>query len=274
MALCLSYFSFLFVITKPVSAQPTPTSLPAYYSKITKTINNQAYLGGIVDFTVTITLGSPKKGVVIEDIFSGGGKIPDTDFVAGSAQFNGISITDPTLYANQLNRVHYLFKLGDLDSGTYTLTYKWRISPNLGCYSSPANEVHLNATTINGHLSTSTVRFPVKCVTPPTFPTCPHVDAPVKVYYPTGLHWIVGNSQLQEGSDVVYSLGSNNYVQCFCPTTGTNGIQTNWLFIQGVAHTVISNYLKQDWISVPSGASFDLSDQPYVAKNSSFTCSQ
>jgi hypothetical protein len=276
-----SFLLLTLALTTPVSAAPSPTPYPAYYSKITKTVSPGAYLGGVVDFTVTITLGSSKSGVVIEDIFSGAGKAPDTDYVLGSAKLDGNSIADPTLYANQLNRVHYLFKLGDLKAGTYTLTYKWKISSKLGCYAAATNEAHLDAAGINGHMSTSSVKFPVSCVTPtptatptptPSFPPCPDINAEVKADYSYGLHWIVGNPVLQEGSDKVFSLGSNNYAQCYCPVTDTAGIQTNWLAAGGFTQSQIDTLVSMGWIFVQNGADFDLASQPYVAQNSPFTC--
>lgn len=270
-----SFFIFLagfFLSPNFASAAPLSASVPANYAKIVKTVSTPAQPGGTVDFTVTITLGSARSGVIIEDIFSGGGRAPDTDFVPGSAVLDGVPIADPVLVHNYLNWIQYDFKLGDLGPGTYTLTYKWKINPKSDCHSSPANEVHLDAANINGHISTSTVRFPIRCVLTPSFPSCVNINAPVKVFYPSGLHWIVGNPVLQEGLDKVFNLGSNNYVQCFCPTTGKYGIQTNWLTTGALTQTQINSLISQGWIFVTDGSVFDLSAESYIAKNSSYWC--
>lgn len=169
LALLISYIASSSLINPGlINAEP----LPAYFAKVIKTMDpNPASLGGIVNYTVTITLGSDRPGVTIEDIFSGGGKIPDTDFVAGSAKLDGSPLANPSLYANQLNRVHYVFHLGDLAAGTHTLTYQWKISSLLGCYSSPANEAHLDVSGVVGHVATYTLRFPVKCSSPSPSPS-------------------------------------------------------------------------------------------------------
>ena len=269
--------SLAFVNPLSVSA----ASLPANYAKIVKTMSqDKAPKGGIVNYTVTITLGSPKNGVTVEDIFSSGGKAPDTDFVAGSAKLDGNPIANPSLHANQLNRVHYFFNLGNLTAGIHTLTYQWKIAPNINCYATPANEAHLDVAGVNGHLSTSTLRFGISCATPspsptpPGDPVCPNINASVKVEYSSGLHWIVGNPVLQSGSDKVFILGDNKYAQCYCPVTGTSGTQTDWLPAGSFTQAQIDAYVAQGWIYVANGKDFDLAEQPYLAKNTAFTCQQ
>ena len=74
---------------------------------------------------------------------------------------------------------------------------------------------------------------------PPIFPHCEDQNGRGdKSHYDSGSHWIVGDG-LVFGRDDVYSLGNQNYMQCFCPPTdqyvpGNEGIQTNW----ENAHTV------------------------------------
>lgn len=281
--LIIPFFSFISLAPINVSAAG-PTPLPAYYSKIVKTMSqDKAPKGGIVDYTVTITLGAAKNGVTVEDIFSAGGRAPDTDFVLGSAKLDGNPISNPTLTANNLNWIQYVFNLGNLTAGNHTLTYQWKINPNINCYATPANEAHLDVAGINGHLSTSTIRFGVTCSTPtpsptptptPNDPQCPNINAPIQASYADGLHWIVGNPVLQEGSDKVYNLGANKYAQCYCPVTGTNGIQTNWIPAGSFTQTQIDSYVANGYILVANGADFGLDSQKYLAKNSAFTCTQ
>lgn len=104
------------------------------------------------------------------------------------------------------------------------------------------------------------------------FPACPGPAGTLKVSYPTGLHWIVGNPVLQSGSDSVFNLGNGNYMQCFCPETGTNGIQTNWLKASDLTEQQRNDLINQGWIYVANGADFDLDPVAYLARNTEFSC--
>jgi len=104
---------------------------------------------------------------------------------------------------------------------------------------------------------------PTPAPTPFIFPSCESLlpTPGDKAHYPTGLHQIVGGS-LTEGSDDVYSLDQNNFVQCFCPSDGDQGIQSNWL--------------RQDesidgWFFL-NGTQWDLGDLNYAVQNLSFNC--
>jgi hypothetical protein len=129
----------------------------------------QPTTGQVVTFTVSISLGSPRNGVYVEDIFAGGGRGSDTYYVPGSARFRYVSantdlpIGEPKLLdGTTLNRVVYIFSLGSLQAGVYELTYEWRLSSKLGCYRYVSNEAHLDQTTVLGHLGTSTIGFLVR----------------------------------------------------------------------------------------------------------------
>ncbi len=76
-----------------------------------------------------------------------------------------------------------------------------------------------------------------------------------------GWHQIVGGPLLY-GSDDVYSLENGNYVQCFCPEEGSDGIQTNWW--KTLAEL-------QGWF-VENGFQWNLGDYRYLAQNTSFVC--
>lgn len=79
--------------------------------------------------------------------------------------------------------------------------------------------------------------------------------------WPQGWHQIVGGP-LMYGSDDVYSLENGNYVQCYCPEEGSEGIQTNWW--RTLAEI-------QGWF-VENGLQWNLGDHRYLAQNSSFVC--
>lgn len=79
--------------------------------------------------------------------------------------------------------------------------------------------------------------------------------------YDTGTHQIVGGPLL-EGSDDVYSLDYGNYTQCYCPLTGSEGIQTNWLRSE---EPIDGWYFE-------FGEQWNLGPYYYAAKNSSFNC--
>ena len=105
------------------------------------------------------------------------------------------------------------------------------------------------------------------------FPSCTSPSGAVIASYSEGIHGIVGDTGVYTGSDTVYLLDNGNATQCFCPTNGGAGIQTNWLKASGVSESEIDSYISQDWIYVITGVVWGLSDTPYLAKNSSFTCS-
>jgi hypothetical protein len=95
------------------------------------------------------------------------------------------------------------------------------------------------------------------------FPSCKDVlpKAGDKAHYSSGLHQILGGSLLS-GSDDVYTLENSNYLQCFCPEEGNEGIQTNWLR---------SDNPIEGWF-FENGSQWNLGDYMYAAKNNDFTC--
>jgi hypothetical protein len=80
---------------------------------------------------------------------------------------------------------------------------------------------------------------------------------------PTDTHQIVGGSLLTGGTDNVYSLGDHNFLQCYCPAEGNEGIQTNWMW------TTVEVL---DWIFGLNGPDWGLDSGQYAAYNSNFNC--
>lgn len=106
---------------------------------------------------------------------------------------------------------------------------------------------------------------------PPSFPACPGGSGNIKANYPEGQHAIVGVTGLQFGSDKVFSIGDNNFLQCYCPPQGS-GTQTNWLSANNISQVDKNNLITQGWVLIPNGADWGLEPIPYLAKNSSFSC--
>lgn len=96
-----------------------------------------------------------------------------------------------------------------------------------------------------------------------SFPSCESLIAnPGDVaHYDNGIHQIVGGPLL-EGSDDVYSVGDGNFTQCYCPVTGSEGIQTNWLRTEEPIDGWFFEF----------GEQWNLGEYYYAAQNSSFSC--
>ncbi|KKQ98284.1 MAG: hypothetical protein UV56_C0001G0012 [Candidatus Woesebacteria bacterium GW2011_GWC1_43_10b] len=116
--------------------------------------------------------------------------------------------------------------------------------------------------------------FAESSVTPPSFPTCSEkifVADGDWAHYDSGIHGIPGVGNF-EGSDDVYSLGSGNFLQCFCPAGGGEGTQTNWWDVENLNQEDINSFLSQSWFFESSGDGWNLLDDPYLVKNSNFSC--
>ncbi len=109
---------------------------------------------------------------------------------------------------------------------------------------------------------------------PATFTSCHNPVGDIKADYPIGEHAIVGVIGLKNGSDKVFAVGNDNYTQCYCPTNGSIGVKTNWLAAGNIAKEDQNVLITQGWIYIPNGADWGLSNQPYLAKNIEFTCSE
>ena len=114
---------------------------------------------------------------------------------------------------------------------------------------------------------------PVKAVTPPDFPACSsQITAPVIASYSNGTHGVPGDSNTYTGKDTVYALdGKNKVVQCLCIDNG-NGIQTNWWKVSSLVDSDIKILQNLGWILVQNGSAWGLDADPYMAKNSAYSC--
>lgn len=106
----------------------------------------------------------------------------------------------------------------------------------------------------------------------PTFPACANPEGTVKANYNSGVHGVAGDGTTYSGKDTVYTLGENTLTQCLCPASG-NGIQTNWWKAGSLTQDEINVLISQGWILIPDGAAWGLDSGPFLAKNSSYTCS-
>ena len=98
----------------------------------------------------------------------------------------------------------------------------------------------------------------------PEFPQCPvGYDGDFSHYdrYNNNPHQIVGGPLLYGGDDV-YSLENGNYLQCFCPDEGNQGIQTNWWRTDDILDGWFREF----------GTQWNLGDYWYLTQNSDFIC--
>jgi hypothetical protein len=105
----------------------------------------------------------------------------------------------------------------------------------------------------------------------PNFTSCVNPQGEIKASYETGTHGIAGKPGLFEGKDTVYTVSQNALTQCFCAVDG-QGIQTNFWKIPTLRESEINVLTSQGWIYIPNGALWGLSNDPYLAKNSDFSC--
>lgn len=105
----------------------------------------------------------------------------------------------------------------------------------------------------------------------PTFPSCTAPQGVLKVYYPEGIHGIVGKVAGYNGSDSVYSINNQQSLQCYCSVSG-QGIQTNWWRVVGLHYRLVSILRFLGWIYIPNGSVWGLEETPYLAKNIDYPC--
>ena len=106
----------------------------------------------------------------------------------------------------------------------------------------------------------------------PSFPACANPQGQIKANYDSGTHGVAGDSNSYSGKDTVYTLSENSLTQCLCPTNG-NGIQTNWLKASSFSEDEQDVLVSQGWIKIADGLAWGLDSGPYLAKNSSYSCS-
>ncbi|MBI4067573.1 hypothetical protein HY407_04265 [Candidatus Gottesmanbacteria bacterium] len=111
---------------------------------------------------------------------------------------------------------------------------------------------------------------PVYAIDPPIFPSCANPPGDVRVSNSSGNHGILGLGSLS-GSDTVYNLEDGNILQCFCAENGS-GIQTNFWKISSLSQEEIDQLKSLGWTFIPSGSIWGLSNEPYMAINSNYSC--
>lgn len=113
---------------------------------------------------------------------------------------------------------------------------------------------------------------PVFAASLPTIKSCVNPQGNVKASYESGTHGIVGDTATYQGKDTVYQAADNPnmYLQCFCNDKG--GIQTNWVNAVSYTDSEIQILKSQGWIYVPNGSLWGLTNDPYIAKNDTFSC--
>lgn len=104
----------------------------------------------------------------------------------------------------------------------------------------------------------------------PSFPSCFAKQGEANIQYSSGIHGIAGDNNTYSGSDSVYEINSTQVLQCFCGNT--IGIQTNWWSVSNSTLSQLQSYENQGWIYVPTGETWGLSNNPYLAKNINYSC--
>jgi hypothetical protein len=112
----------------------------------------------------------------------------------------------------------------------------------------------------------------VWAVNAPSFPVCASPQGTIKADYSSGTHGIVGSTEEYYGKDTVYQIDSKKLMQCFCPSSGGSGIQTNWWKIPDLSDSEIKILNSQGWVYIPNGALWGLEETPYMAINSNYSC--
>jgi hypothetical protein len=106
----------------------------------------------------------------------------------------------------------------------------------------------------------------------PIYPSCSEFYGQPgdRTHYDYGLHQIVGDG-IVEGSDDVYTLESDDFLQCFCSIDETTGIQTFWWWADDMTEQERNEYVNQGW-HLENGLQWNLADGLYLAKNADYYC--
>ena len=116
--------------------------------------------------------------------------------------------------------------------------------------------------------------FADETLQPPSFPSCSIQTPPGdRAHYDYGWHQIPADG-LIEGSDDVYSLSAGNFIQCYCPVEGTDGIQTNWWKFGELSQEEIDAYVAAGWVLEENGSDWNLDHAAYLAKNLEYNCGE
>jgi hypothetical protein len=107
----------------------------------------------------------------------------------------------------------------------------------------------------------------------PSFPTCPNPGGTQIAGYAHGTHQIPGGER-KEGSDYVYRVGDDKFVQCFCPEYEGSGIQSNWLHEKYLTPVEEQELMDHGWMKIENGSDWGLPSGAYFVKNHSFNCTE
>lgn len=108
----------------------------------------------------------------------------------------------------------------------------------------------------------------------PVLPHCPKPGGELIVNYDSGLHQIPGNGLL-EGSDKVYRVGDNLFVQCYCPPQEsgiTTGIEAQWIHESYLTPEQEQFIQTLGWLKIEDGTQWGLPAGVYFVNNSFFKC--
>src|SRR3989344_5757934 len=92
------------------------------------------------------------------------------------------------------------------------------------------------------------------------FPACSNPQGTLIANYDSGTHGIVGSTSEYKGSDKVYQVDPSKTTQCFCPSDGSTGIQTDWFKAGSLSQDEIKVYERDGWIYILTGKAWGLSD--------------
>lgn len=113
---------------------------------------------------------------------------------------------------------------------------------------------------------------PVRAVTDPLQFSCQNPVGQIIASYSSGTHGIPGDSRTYTGSDMVYRIDENYVLQCFCPSDGSEGIQSNWWRMPDFSLETIEFFTKRGWVYVANGKLWGLAEAPYLVKNERYQC--
>lgn len=106
---------------------------------------------------------------------------------------------------------------------------------------------------------------------PPLF-SCTAPVGTITAQYNSGVHGIAGSTATYEGSDVVYTIDEKYVLQCFCPSTGSTGIQSNWWRIDTLSESERESFIRRGWVFIPDGSKWGLQASEYLVRNAEFSC--
>lgn len=112
-----------------------------------------------------------------------------------------------------------------------------------------------------------------EAATAPQFPSCENASGTVIAEYDTGVHGIPGKTGTYTGSDKVFVVTEDQILQCYCPDSGSQGIQSNWWKYQDISESDLKIFIKTGWVHILDGSLWGLDNSSYLVQNIPFSCS-